>query len=179
MLFYTGKGDRGASSIGKKKVPKDSLVLETLGELDELNSLLGLARSALHEQGISKKLEQVQENLFIIQARIAWVLFPKFKAPQLGREKISSMEKEIEGIEKLIRPERGFIVPGSNARSAWLDVARAVSRRAERRVYELSKKKKLPQEILTYMNRLSSYLYALARLEAWREKRKEFHPTYK
>lgn len=177
-LFYTGKGDRGTSSIGKKKIPKDSLVLETLGELDELNSLLGVLRNVFREGNISKKLEQVQENLFIIQARVAWSLFPKFKAPSLRKEKISSMEKEIEEIERSINPERGFVIPGSTPRSAWLDFSRAVSRRAERRVYSLSKKKKLPQEILTYLNRLSSYLYALARLEASFEKQKEHHPTY-
>ncbi|MDO8470904.1 MAG: cob(I)yrinic acid a,c-diamide adenosyltransferase [bacterium] len=178
-LFYTGKGDKGTSSVGKKKIPKDSQVLEALGELDELNSLIGLVRNILPEQGISKKLEQIQENLFIIQARVAWTLFPKFKAPQLSGEKIASMEKEIEKMEALIKPERGFIVPGSNARSGWLDFLRTVSRRTERRVYAFSKKKKLPQEILTYLNRLSSYFYALARLEASFEKQKEHHPTYR
>ena len=178
MLFYTGKGDRGTSSIGKRKIPKDSFILEALGELDELNSLLGLVRNVLYEKGLSKKLKQVQENLFIIQARVAWLLFPKFNASQLGQEKIVSMEKEIKEMEALIKPERGFIVPGFNTRSAWLDVARAVSRRTERRVYAVSKKKKLPQEILTYLNRLSSYLYALARMEASHGKNKESHPTY-
>ncbi len=177
-LFFTGKGDGGTSSIGKKKVPKDSQILEALGELDELNSLLGLVRNVLYEKNISKKLEHVQENLFIIQARVAWLLFPKFNAPALRQEKIVSMEKEIEKMEALIKPERGFIVPGSNMRSAWLDVARAVSRRVERRVYTVSKKKKLPQEILTYLNRLSSYLYALARLEAYAKNTNEQHPSY-
>lgn len=177
-LFYTGNGDRGSSFVGKKKVSKDSLVLETLGELDELNSLLGVLRNIFRESALSKKLEQIQENLFIIQARVAWSLFPKFKAPSLRKEKIFSMEKEIEHIERSINPGRGFIIPGSTVRSAWLDFSRAVSRRAERRVYGLSKNKKLPQEILTYLNRLSSYLYALARLEASFEKKKEHHPSY-
>lgn len=178
MLFYTGKGDKGSSHIGKKKYPKDSLIIETLGDLDELNSLLGVVRSTLKKRDLNKKLFHAQENLFIIQARIAWMMYPKFPSPQMTEEKIRAMEQEIDTIEKKIKPERGFVVSGSHAIAAWLDMLRAVARRAERRVVKLHKTHALPQEIITYLNRLSSYLYALARAEIAAKKIKESRPTY-
>lgn len=178
-LFYTGKGDRGISAIGKKKFPKDSPVLEVLGELDELNSLLGLFKSTQKGNRFFSKLTKVQETLFIIQARIAWILYPKFSSPQVRREKVKELEKEIERAEKTIHPERGFVISGTNETSSWLDYLRAVERRVERRVYTLSKKYKVPTEVLIYLNRLSSYLYALARLEIHKKKLKEQKPAYR
>lgn len=179
MLFYTGKGDKGSSRIGKKKFPKDHPVLEALGELDELNSFVGFARSFFKNKKLSQKLENVQQNLFIIQARLAWILFTKFKSPQLVEEKIQDMEKEIQDLEKKIKPERSFVLPGTNTSSALLHLLRSVARRVERKAFVVSKNHKVPQEILTYLNRLSSYLYALARMEAFRKNNKETKPTYK
>ncbi|TSC56912.1 MAG: ATP:cob(I)alamin adenosyltransferase [Parcubacteria group bacterium Greene0714_21] len=189
MLFYTGKGDKGSSVIGKKKFPKDSPVPEVLGELDELNSLIGLFKSTEKGKPFFLKLTKVQETLFIIQARIAWILYPKFSSPQVLGEKIKELEKEIERAEKTIHPERGFVISGTNETSSWLDYLRAVARRVERRAYTLSrlrqgyggqaKKYAVPKEILAYLNRLSSYLYALARLEIHKKKLKEPKPSYK
>lgn len=178
-LFYTGKGDKGSSSIGKKKIPKDNPVVCALGDLDELNSFVGFARALLKNKTLSKKLERVQQDLFIIQAQTAWFLYPKFKAPKMEAKKIGRMEKEIEGMEKKIKPERAFVVPGSNTSSALLHVLRSVARRSERSMFVVSKKKRVPKEVLTYLNRLSSYLYALARMEANAKKIKETKPTYK
>lgn len=179
MFFYTGKGDKGCSVIGKKKYPKDSPILEALGELDELNSFIGLAKSECGSKELFQKLQNVQETLFIIQARVAWLLYPNFKAPEVAEEKIKNIEREVERIEKIIKPKRGFVISGSNKVSAWLDMLRAVSRRVERKVFTISKKYKVPQEILTYLNRLSSYFYALARFEIYTQKIKEPRPRYK
>ncbi len=202
-LFYTGKGDRGKSYIGGKKYPKDSPIVEALGDLDELNSLFGVVRTHIHKPMLAKKLEGVQENLFIIQARIAWLMYPKpekprgrkapwgprpstgpraftgFPSPQMTKEKIKAMEQEINAIEKKIQPKRGFVISGSDPIASWLDMLRAVSRRAERRVVKLHKTQPLPQEVITYLNRLSSYLYALARAEVAAKKIKERRPTYR
>jgi ATP:cob(I)alamin adenosyltransferase len=178
-LFFTGKGDKGSSHIGGKKYPKDSPIVEALGDLDELNSLIGVVRIHIHRPRLAKKLEGVQENLFIIQARIAWLMYPKFPSPQITEEKIKAMEQEINSIEKKIKPERGFVISGSDFVASWLDMLRAVSRRVERRVVKLHKTRALPQEVITYLNRLSSYLYALARAEISAKKIKESRPTYK
>lgn len=177
-LFFTGKGDKGKSVVGKKKYPKDSPILEVLGELDELNSLCGLARAVIKSKAVSAGIQGVQQNLFIIQANIAWLLFPKFQAPKLKEEKMKAMEKEIEAMENMIRPERGFVIPGTNEKAAWLDYARTVARRVERKVFALSKKRTIAPEILVYMNRLSSYLYALARMEVFLQHTKEVKPNY-
>ncbi|MDO8474172.1 MAG: cob(I)yrinic acid a,c-diamide adenosyltransferase [bacterium] len=177
-LFFTGKGDKGSSHIGGKKYPKDSPIVEALGDLDELNSLLGVVKTQIRKPSLAKKLEDVQENLFIIQARIAWLMYPKFPSPQMTKDKIKAMEQEIEAIEKKIKPERGFVISGSDIVASWLDMLRAVSRRVERRVVKLHKTRFFPQEIITYLNRLSSYLYALARAEAAAKKIKESRPTY-
>jgi cob(I)alamin adenosyltransferase len=178
-FFYTGKGDKGKSFIGGKKYPKDSPIVEALGDLDELNSLLGVVRTQIRRPNLAKKLEGVQENLFIIQARIAWLMYPKFPSPQMTEKKIKAMEQEINAIEKKIQPKRGFVISGSDPIASWLDMLRAVSRRAERRVVKLRKTRALPQEIITYLNRLSSYFYALARVEISAKKIKESRPTYK
>ncbi|MBI2123752.1 MAG: cob(I)yrinic acid a,c-diamide adenosyltransferase [Candidatus Wildermuthbacteria bacterium] len=178
-FFYTGKGDKGSSHIGKKKYPKDSPIVEALGDLDELNSLLGVVRTQIRKPRLVKKLEGVQENLFIIQARIAWLMYPKFSSPQMTEKKIKAMEQEINAIEKKIQPKRGFVISGFDPVASWLDMLRAVSRRAERRVVKLHKTRALPQEIITYLNRLSSYFYALARVEISAKKIKEPNPTYK
>ena len=177
-LFYTGKGDKGTSQVGKKKIPKDSPILEALGDLDELNSLVGVTRSSLKDKRLQAKLKHAQEALFIIQARVAWIMFPEHKTKVLATKRIKELEQEIDAIEETIQPERGFIIPGEHTTAAQLDYIRAVSRRVERKIDTLHKKHPLPPEILAYMNRLSSYLYALARLEIFKAKVKESKPKY-
>jgi cob(I)alamin adenosyltransferase len=186
-LFYTGKGDKGTSQIGKKKIPKDSLIVDTLGDLDELNSLIGVSRGSLKNKELHDKLKHIQEALFIIQARVAWIMFPEYedgdrivpvKPKILAKKRIADLEKEVDNIEEKIKPERGFIISGEDSVAAQLDYMRAVSRRVERKIDTLHKKHELPPEILAYMNRLSSYLYALARFEIFKAKIKESNPIY-
>lgn len=179
MLFYTGKGDKGVSYVGKKTYPKNSPIAEALGELDELNSLLGAVRNELKRKTISKKLLSIQESLFIIQAQIASTMFPGAQSPEMTTEKVQELERAIETMERALRPERGFVIPGGNRDSAWFDVLRAVSRRVERRLVALHAVQKISLQILAYMNRLSSYLYALARTAAAGGRRKEQKPTYR
>lgn len=176
-MFYTGKGDKGESHIGKKKYPKDSPILEALGTLDELNSLLGWLRSD-KEGEFNDRLKSVQESLFLVQANIGHLLAPEFSVPTFPEEKIRQIEEEIEGMEKEIDPERGFVVSGEQEIASQLDYARAVSRRAEREVFRLTHEYDIHQDILTYLNRLSSYLYALARYSAFTDRIKESHPRY-
>lgn len=170
-------GDRGKSKIGNNKVPKDSLILEVLGELDELNSLVGVIKNLVKKY--KKELHQIQEDLFIIQAQIAWFMYPKFERPLIKEEKIKNLEKEIDKIEKKIKPQEGFIIPGKEINSAWLHYLRAVIRRVERKIVKLNKKHKLPKTTLSYINRLSSYIYALAREIVFLKKLKEESPKYK
>ena len=178
-MLYTRKGDHGDTTHLKTpkgtRAPKTDPLSEALGTLDELNSLLGLARSQAlgNSKSLASLIEKVQQDLFIIQAQLAGA--PK----ELGEEKIQWMEEIIDGIEKELPPITTFFLPGATELGAWLDYARAVSRRAERRVLSCqSTKYELPTTTKSYLNRLSSLLYALARQENQRRGRVEQPPPY-
>lgn len=150
--------------------------------MDELNSLLGLARNQKISTQTKKELREAQEKLFIVQAFVAYAMTRmKECAPKLKKEEIERIEKVIDALEKKVKPEKHFIIPGAVAGAAWLDYARAVARRIEREYLTLSKKNKNYREsaILAYLNRLSSLLYALARMENRRLNKKEDGPRYK
>ncbi|MBI2577249.1 MAG: cob(I)yrinic acid a,c-diamide adenosyltransferase [Candidatus Wildermuthbacteria bacterium] len=182
-FFYTGKGDRGESNIGGKKIPKDSIEIEAVGALDEINSLLGLAKNQKFPDKTFKDiLQQAQENLFNVQAHVGCYMIGG-DPPDFPEEKVRKVEQLIDRFEKEVQPKRGFIVSGETAEAAWLDYARTVARRAEIALIKLNKKmqaegKILEPNTLAYMNRLSSLLYAMARLLAKKHGKEEQHPSY-
>lgn len=195
-LFYTGKGDKGKSIVGKKKIDKTSIEIEALGDLDELNSLLGIVRHRMLDKRFKEIILDVQENLFIIQANVAGSMLArrsfsgggvsKFKPPEFKDLKIKELEKIIDNLERKIKPAKKFIIPGAMEKSAWLDYARAVSRRAERSVLRFSKNYKLrttdyklDPNILAYLNRLSSLFFALARMIVKESDKSEKYPKYR
>lgn len=185
-LFYTGKGDKGKSFVGKKKIDKTSIEIEALGDLDELNSLLGIVRSSVSNKIFKKIILDVQENLFIIQANVAGVFYPKFKPPEFKSLKIKELEKIIDNFERKIKPAKKFIIPGASEESAWLDYARAVSRRVERSVLKIAVRRKpyairwtFDPNILAYLNRLSSLFFAMARMAVKRSSKAERYPQYR
>ncbi|MBI2633386.1 MAG: cob(I)yrinic acid a,c-diamide adenosyltransferase [Parcubacteria group bacterium] len=180
-LFYTRKGDDGSSMVSGKKIPKNNIVFETLGDLDELNSVLGIARTRKIGNRFKKTILAIQNDLFIIQAQCASLLYREPYArtvPKLTADKIFALEQLIDSIDKKTTSIHSFIIPGSSIQSSWFDFARAVARRAERRVAQCAQKYTVDHNILSYMNRLSSLLFALARLFARGTKKKESHPTY-
>lgn len=179
-IFYTKKGDKGFSEIANKKIKKTSLIIKTLGGLDELNSYIGVARNQIKSKNIKKILKEIQEDLFIIQANLAYFMYKKFSPPEFKKHKIKRIEKIIDSIEKRIEVQKKFIIPGSNKDSAYLDYLRAKTRTTEIAIFELKEKyKDLKEEILAYINRLSSLFYALAREQAYIKKIKEDSPKYK
>lgn len=184
-IFYTGKGDKGKSYVGKKSVKKTCLEIEALGQLDELNSMLGVLKSLPVRQAgqkISEDLKEilhgVQENLFIIQSHVANIMLDEnFKTPDFKNAKIKEIERVIDNIERKLPPLKKFIISGTNQTSAWLDFMRAKSRNVERSVLRIKKTDQLSQEIKAYLNRLSSLFFVLARWEARSEK--ERNPSYR
>lgn len=188
MGLYTRKGDTGTTKKFDTKpgerIPKAGADTEALGALDELNSYLGLLKAKSKEVGmrigetgpwLDTVVHGMQENLFIIQAEIAGA--PK----KITHAKVNEAERFIDRIERDIPPIKSFLIPGGTEASAFFDVVRALARRAERRVivYSDGAKKKLGGETLAYLNRLSSLLYALARLVNWRSGITEVPPAYK
>jgi cob(I)alamin adenosyltransferase len=172
-MLYTRKGDSGTTkffdSAGGERVSKSSCRTEALGALDELNSFLGWVKTQTAEWrfsvGESKTLfrdilGQIQKDLFIIQAELAGA--PK----AISSEKILWLERLIAEAEQSLPPIKSFVIAGRSEVSALLDVVRAIARRAERRVVEAKDRFEVSPaaNTLAYLNRVSSLLYALARL---------------
>ena len=166
MPYFTGKGDKGYTIIDKKKFSKDDIYIEILGELDEFNSLLGFLKNLIKDKKIKKEILLVQNDIFIVQANISWFIYPKFKKPEIKKERIEEIENKIKEIEKRKKPPKHFVIPGSNLESGILDYLRAKARSLERKMVSFSKKKKINENLLKYFNRLSSFFFALARLKS-------------
>ena len=178
--FFTGRGDKGQSAFGKKKLPKDDVLFDVLGNLDELNSWTGFCRTEASAD-IRAILKEIQETLFMVQADVAAAGFnykAKSFAGNIG-QKTSELEMAIGKIDKKLPTIKKFILPGGSEFSARLDVARVIARRAEHSAVRFNnKKKKLQPELLQYLNRLSSVLFALARYVNYKKKIKEENPKY-
>jgi len=180
-MLYTGTGDKGTTNAfgcDQQKISKSSELPEALGALDELNAFLGFvklrAKDASDDARIALALREMQENLFIIQAELAGT------EKHLASEAIRKMETMIGDIEREIPPITGFSIAGGTEVSALIDVARTLARRAERRIIAAKDAKacKILEETLSYMNRLSSLLFALARLANHLADTKEEMPRY-
>ena len=163
-MLYSGKGDGGTTKMfgcDQQRISKSSELPEALGSLDELNAFLGFVKMrSAGESRIADALREVQEELFIIQAEVAGA------DKRVAENSVKHVEALVNGIEKEIPPLKGFSVAGGTELSALLDVARTLARRAERRtiaVKELSLRELSPLT-MAYLNRLSSLLFALARL---------------
>lgn len=183
-MLYTRKGDKGDTyffdSEGER-FSKASWRAEVLGVLDELNSLLGLCKAKSRDTDIQIEgktipeiLEQVQQDLFIIQAVIAGA------EKEITQDKVDFLERIIDSIEKELPPIKTFFLAGGTELSGFLDYARAVSRRTERRVVRYSEiaEVEIKPEIRSYLNRLSSLLYALVRIVNSKSDAKEIPPSY-
>ncbi|MBI2012979.1 MAG: cob(I)yrinic acid a,c-diamide adenosyltransferase [Candidatus Colwellbacteria bacterium] len=183
-MLYTRKGDKGDTyffdSEGER-FSKGSWRAEALGALDEINSLLGVCKAKAGDTNIKINghtlpdiLEQVQQDLFIIQAAIAGA------DKQITQDKIDFVEGIIDSIEKELPEIKTFFLAGGSELSAFFDYARAVARRAERRVVRYSEigEIEVKQEIHAYLNRLSSLLYALVRVVNLKSGAEEIPPNY-
>ncbi len=184
MAFFTGKGDGGTSklfgSLSGQRVSKTSPVFECLGMLDELNTLVGWCKAGCGDgieiQGRKLKLilHDVQDHLFTLQAEVAGA--PK----SIPLSSVEALGVFINRVEAEMPPVKTFLVPGATELSARLDIARAVSRRAERRLATLheSGERKVSGSSRAYANRLSSLLYALTRFVNHRAGVAENPPSY-
>lgn len=171
MSVYTRTGDRGKTSLyGGKRVFKSDLRIEAIGSVDELNSAIGIVLSLLRHKDIQKELAQIQSDLFEIGA----VLARSTGESSLHFEKrVADFEKLIDKLTGTLPELNNFILPGGSLPGSHLHLARSVSRRAERRIVELSQKEKVQDEILIYLNRLSDLLFMFARYINYKEKKKE------
>jgi cob(I)alamin adenosyltransferase len=171
--IYTRTGDRGETGlVGGARVLKDSVRVEAYGSVDETNSALGLVRSSLSDHEIDLVLEELQKDLFVVGADLAGDRKGQ-QIPRVTKQRVYELEKLIDRFESELSPLREFILPGGSRPGSLLHFARAVARRAERRIVTLSRKEDINDQMISYVNRLSDLLFVLARVVNQREKQPE------
>ncbi len=175
MSVYTTKGDNGTTRLlSGEKVSKASIRIRAIGSIDELSSYLGLLRSLNISQTCKNFLLQVQTDLVKIAGLLA---DPKEnyndRLPKISEIDIEKIENLIDKYESIVGPQKFFILPGGTQEIAFAHIARAVCRRAESNVVELSLHSYVNPLIIKYLNRLSDYLYILARYIAYKQSYKE------
>jgi len=165
--IYTKRGDTGLSStIGITDLHKDSLIFDCIGNIDELNAILGVIKASIQNKNQIEKINLIQENIFLISSEIA----NQNNIRNLGRlfdiEFVKSLETEIDRWEEELPELKNFIISGENIISAQIHLARAICRRAERSIVSFNKENKLRPEILIFFNRLSDWLFVFARINS-------------
>ncbi len=166
--IYTKSGDAGETGLGDgSRVPKDSARVAAYGEVDELNAVLGLVTANCPDCPKAALLRVIQNDLFDVGGDLC--------VPQTGHEEAEKMlrivpaqyerlERAIDQLNEGLQPLRSFILPGGTLAAAWLHLARTVCRRAERAVVALTHTEKVNAHALIYLNRLSDFLFVLARV---------------
>ncbi len=163
---YTKKGDDGMTSlVGGTRVTKTNARVEAYGTVDELSANLGNLASWMKDGDDKDLIVRIQRNLFTVCSNLATdqSVVPVGPSYTLNPDEVILLEDEIDAINASIPPQTAFILPGGSHEAAICHVCRTVCRRAERRIFFLHETSPVQQEILSYMNRLSDYLFVLAR----------------
>ncbi len=169
MTIYTRTGDQGDTGLfGGGRVEKDHPRVAAYGEVDELNSSLGVARATPPADFFDDLLESVQRDLFALGGHLATPdperVAKALAKAQLSDERVALFEKIIDQADTELPPLRAFVLPAGTPKAAALHLARTVCRRAERGVVRLARESQVPPLFVIYLNRLSDLLFTLARL---------------
>ncbi len=157
--IYTKTGDAGTTGlVGHKRVHKDCLRIQAIGDVDELNCQLGVIRSACTDEQLISLLEEIQNDLFELGAELA-----QPASIQLAQTHVARLEQIIDRLSESLPPLRQFILPGGTPAAAHSHLARAICRRAERGLFRLSQTEQVNSASLQFMNRLSDLLFVVAR----------------
>jgi cob(I)alamin adenosyltransferase len=169
MKIYTKTGDGGETGLfGGGRVPKDHPRTSAYGDVDELNSAIGVARAAAPADLFDALLDSIQRDLFSIGGHLATPdpakVAKALEKADVSPERVVLFERAIDEADRELPPLRAFVLPGGTPKAAALHLARTVCRRAERSVVTLSRESQVPALFLVYLNRLSDLLFTLARL---------------
>lgn len=182
MPIYTKKGDTGTTSLpyDARKRSKKSPRVAALGDIDELNSAIGAIIAFDAKKIAGKLLTRVQHDLFRAQMDIAskGKIFEEKRITPITEKNVIWLEKTIDELDKKLPHLHKFILPGGSKAGALAHLARAVCRRAERSVVALKEKEAVRTDLVKYLNRLSDFLFIIARHINYKEKSKETHPDY-
>ena len=163
MKIYTKTGDKGLTSLlGGTRVPKHHIRIEAYGTVDELNSFIGMIRDV--EPGSGNILKEIQDRLFTVGSLLA--ADPeksKMKLPDLNEDDVTFLEKEIDRMNESLTELKSFILPGGHTNASWCHLARCACRRCERLVTQLAESHEVNPLVIVYLNRLSDFLFVLAR----------------
>ena len=175
---YTKTGDKGLTSlVGGERVSKASLRVDSYGDVDELNAVLGVVRAEGVCEEIDSLIVDIQNDLFIMGADLASP--SDIEVPRVSGESIKNLESWIDRFLEELEPLKEFILPSGNIGGSFLHLARTVSRRAERKVVKLMEDDEIGENILIYLNRLSDLLFVMARIENQRGNFKETFVDFK
>ncbi len=162
MKIYTKTGDAGLTSLYTgERVEKNSLRVQVYGAIDEADSALGLARAFVTVDDVREKIFNVQKMLPRLMADFASLN----REPTITAEDVEKLESEMDALDSTLPPLKEFIIPGNTKGGAFLDLARTITRRAERLACELSKLEKVHASDKIFLNRLSDYCFMLMRRE--------------
>lgn len=162
MKIYTKTGDQGQTGLFTgERVPKDSVRVEAYGLVDEADSALGMARAIAINSEVKATIYDLQKLLWSLMADIASI----GGQARITTEQVQQVEALIDKFDSQLPPLTSFLVPGDTASSAALDIARTVTRRAERQLWRLARQEELSGEGLVFLNRLSDLCFVLARIE--------------
>ena len=167
MKIYTRGGDTGETSLfGGERVRKNAPRVSAYGEVDELNSTIGVARAELTHDDLRAKLETIQSSLFDLGGELATpgARAAKKAGPRVGETDVAELESWIDALETELEPLRNFILPGGARAAALLHLCRTVCRRAERAVISLGERESIEPLLVRYLNRLSDFLFVVARV---------------
>lgn len=168
MKIYTKTGDKGMTSlIGGTRVAKNSVRLEAYGTVDELNSYLGMLRSYAIDGQIKSELIAIQSKLFDIGGNLATDPANQQVKLEVKDADIEMLEKAIDRMDAEVPPMKYFVLPGGDQVVAFCHIARTVCRRAERRILDLAGEAAVDELLISYINRLSDYLFMLSRKTAF------------
>jgi len=172
MKIYTKTGDQGKTSLyGGTRVKKSNLRIDAYGTVDELNSYIGLVKDQVEDEIVIEDLLRIQNKLFALGAMLATPLdkeklkdgSDRLKIEKIEATEIAYLESRMDTMNEHLKPMTHFILPGGHTIVSFCHIARCVCRRAERIVVELSDNEEINSYVLIYLNRLSDYLFVLAR----------------
>lgn len=166
--IYTRTGDEGMTSLGGgQRVPKDSVRIQIVGTVDELNSQLGVALAVGLRDPLQDKVSRIQNVLFDLGTDLVFTEGDKktIPLPQIEDRHIEELESLIDQLNEVVGPLENFILPGGSLSAANLHVARTICRRAEREAATLAREDGISENAMAYLNRLSDALFVMARFE--------------
>lgn len=157
--IYTRSGDAGKTGLANAtRIAKSDVLCDAIGDIDETNALIGVVRSLNENKALDEQLSVIQHKLFDLGAQVA-----QYKGNLLKNEDIAQLENWIDGMQENLPPLKQFILPAGNPAGSQCHLARTTCRRAERKTWQAAADHEIEAEAVQYLNRLSDYLFVLAR----------------